>query len=123
MEKHSIENQGKVLRVLIDLCKQQEERTIFMSDFADKIVDICKFVSSDDLCTIIEILRDEGLIIAPATPYRNELNVHSIAITPKGYNFHPQKEYINKLRWSDRIWGFLTGSLFTAVISFIISRF
>ena len=120
MKELSIKNQSKVLEILINLCNRQNERTIFMSDYADKVVNECDFVSRDSLCLIIELLRDKQLIEALPSPYLESLNVYSIKITPKGYDFHPQAEYINKRRWSDRIWGFVTGALFSGIVSFII---
>lgn len=119
MEKYSIKKQSKLLRVLINLCDQREDRILFMSDDAEKIVSECSFVSHNELCTIINILKSKQLIESIPSPYSEELYAYNIKITPKGYDFHPQEEYINIRRWKDRIWGFITGSLFTAAVGLI----
>lgn len=118
MKNYSVKMQSKILKRLILLCDTSPNGVLFKPV---RFVENFPFVSQNVLMNIIEILEEKNLVDISWADYPESLNIYRLAITPQGYDFHPQAEYINTQRWKDRIWGFVSGSLFSAAISIIIA--
>lgn len=113
-------NQKKALGIIIELCSRNEHQVLYEPvGFADHF----PFLDAPTLSTMLDILEDKELIHPLYGNYPDSFNIYRLAVTPKGYDYLPQASFDNKERWKERIWGFLSGSLFTSFIAFLIQKF
>ena len=117
MNSLSLKNQKKVLNILIDMCDNTESGVIhtpvgFESRFP--------FLDAKNLDRILDILSNKEFISLLRADYPDNFDIASLSVTPEGLNFIPQTSYDNRQKWLERLWGFLTGSLFTAIISALL---
>lgn len=113
MKKHD-----KTLQKLIELSYEYNNHIIHRpTNFPECFT----FITVHELIDLLKILEEENLISVQYADYPDDFNIHYIEITPDGLFYTSKKKYRNKQKWSDRIWGFVTGSLFTVVITLIIN--
>lgn len=117
MNELSIKNQEKVLKTLITLCSDYPTPWIYQPK---KFPDNFKFISANSLIIILNLLEDKGLINVIYANLPESFNIHTITITPKGYDYHPQKQLKTTERWLERVYGFIFGTVLGAVVTYII---
>ena len=79
------------------------------------------FLDGRSLGLILDILHEQEFISLLEADLPDNFDIAHLSVTPKGYNFFPQVSYDNRRKWLERLWGFITGALFTAIIEFLIS--
>lgn len=52
--------------------------------------------------------------------FDDDIYLGTVSVTKEGLDYLEHLRNKTKLRWSDRIWGFVTGSLFTSLVSVIL---
>lgn len=120
MEKFSIKNQNKVLKKITSMCYPCPHGILYEPQgFENNFPHIPK----KELCVILDILASKDLIEICYGDYPDSFNIWSISVTTIGYNYIPQVSFDNRERWKERIWGFVTGSLFTALANIILQIF
>lgn len=117
MNELSIKNQEKVLKILIDLSDKSPTPWIYRPQCFENNF---KFISAESLITILDILADKEYISVQYANLPDSLNINTIQITPKGFNYHPQKALETKERWLERLFGFLCGTVLGSVVTYFI---
>ena len=117
MNPLSVKNQSKALDVIISLCDQDSYGVITQPrNFEDHF----PFLQQDQLRKILQILNDKELISLTPSQNKETFFIADLTVTAKGLNYKPQASYDNCQKWKELLWGFLTGSVFTAIISVLI---
>lgn len=117
MNELSIRNQEKVLKTLIKLCYDYPTSLIYQpKNFTDNF----NFISVESLIIILRLLEDKKLIYVCYANLPESFNIHTIEITPAGYDYHPQKQLRTAERWRERLYGFVFGTVLGAVVTYII---
>lgn len=114
---YKISNQLKTLKILIDLCSKEENDVLITpAHFEDNF----PFLNGLELSNMLDILESKELIVVHYADYPDNFDIAKLAITPAGYNYFPQASYDNMTKWKERLWGFISGSLFTSIIAALI---
>lgn len=117
MNELSIRNQEKTLNVLIELCEKSPTPWICRPvNFTDNF----KFISVEALIKILNILSDKGLIEVVYADYPDNFNIYTLTVTPKGFNYHPQKALRTKEKWLERLYGFIIGTVLGSIVTYLI---
>lgn len=117
MNQLSIKNQERVLKVLIRLCSESPTHWICKPvNFTDNF----KFITVESLIVILQILSDKMLITVQYADYPDNFNIHTLHVTPKGYDYHPQKSLRTKEKWLERLYGFIFGTLLGAMLTYFM---
>ena len=113
----SIRNQEKVLYKLITLCNSAPTKHLYRPVCFEENF---RFISANELDQILSILEDKEYIRVSYADLPNSFNIHTLSVTPKGLNYNPQKQLTIRERWCERIYGFIFGSVLTAIVSYFI---
>ena len=114
MKNLSIKNQHKVMKTISSMCYACPNCILYKPVGFDKYF---PYLQKKDLFIILDILEGKGLIEVCYGDYPDSLNIWSIFVTDAGFSYLPQASFDNRERWKERIWGFLSGSFFTALVS------
>ena len=120
MKNINIRNQHKVLKKITSMCYSSPRGILYEpKGFKDNF----PYLTNGELSLILDILSDKELIEITYDNCPDSFNIWSIVVTTMGYNYLPQVSFDNTERWKERIWGFLSGSVFTSVMAFLIQKF
>ena len=112
-----IRNQEKVLKKLISLC---DDSPTFIITRPVNFTDNFKFISVDALTQILSILENKKLISVLYADYPDNFNIAELYVTPDGYSYSPEKNYINQQKWKDRIIGFVFGTILGSAVTYFL---
>lgn len=118
MNKLNFKNQQKTLKILSSLCDSSRTGIISLPVRFEENFD---FLDAPSLAKMLQILEAKDLIQVHYADYPDNFNIYTLKVTPKGLDFEPQISYDKRQKWVDRIWGFVTGALFSAIIQFLVS--
>ena len=117
LDKLKLKNQRKTLKILSVLCDSTSNGILCKPEhFTENF----SFLDSLTLTKMLKLLEEKNLIEVQYADYPDNFNIYTLKITPEGLDFEPQISYDNLQRWIDRIWGFLTGTLLTIIIEFLL---
>ena len=119
MKKLTQRQQEKVLRIIIQMLDQQNSDCLVCPKNFEKSF---SFLSPSDLDHVLQILRDKGFISLVYADFPDSFNIYTLSVTPKGFNFFPQKSLTVKEKWAERAIGFILG-VATSVLTGIILEF
>ena len=68
----------------------------------------------------MDILHEKELISMLVADFPDSFDIAELSVTPKGYNFIPQVSYDTRQKWLERLWGFITGSVFTVIVGYLL---
>lgn len=118
MNKLNFKNQQKTLKILSSLCDSSRTGIISLPVRFEENFD---FLDAPSLAKMLQILETKDLIQVHYADYPDNFNIYALKVTPKGLDFEPQISYDKRKKWVDRICGFVTGALFSAIIQFLVS--
>lgn len=112
----TIRKQERVLKKLIKMAKETQTGVIYKPEhFSDGFPRSCRA----DLWDILEILQADGFICINYADIPECDNIYTVEVTPAGRNRLPTKRHEAALKWSERIWIFLSGLLTGAAVEWI----
>lgn len=119
MKKLNQRRQEKVLRRIIQMIDQQNsDHLVCPKDFEKSF----SFLCPADLDRVLRILRAKGLISIVFADFPDSFNIYTLSVTPKGFDFFPQKSLTTIEKWKERAVGFAFGVV-TTVVSGLILEF
>lgn len=119
MKKLTQKRQEKVLRRIIKMIDSQDSDCLVQPKGFEKAF---SFLSPPELDRVLRILRDKGLISITYADFPDSFNIYTLSVTPKGFDFFPQKSLTTQEKWKERIIGFVFG-VATSVLGGIILEF
>lgn len=119
MKKLTQKRQEKVLRRIIKMIDSQNSDCLVRPKGFEKAF---PSLSPAELDRVLRILRDKGLISVTYADFPDSFNIYTLSVTPKGFDFFPQKSLTTQERWKERILGFVFG-VATSVLGGIILEF
>lgn len=117
MSDHSIKNQEKVLKILIQLQKDSRTGWIYRPPNFERNF---SFVCTKTLIDLLAMLEAKGYINVVYSDLPDSFNIETIYVTPKGLDYAPQKQLAAKERWLERLYGFIVGIVLASIINYIV---
>ena len=117
MQTHSIKNQEKVLKKLIALRRSSPTQWLYRPNNFEKNF---PFIDPKFLSDILAMLEAKEYIKVVYTDSPESFNIETLAVTPKGLDYIPQKSLKSKERWLERLYGFIAGVVLSSVVTYFI---
>ena len=113
----SLKNQRKTLKIIDNLCDSTRTGVVCRPV---NFTDYFSFLDSLSLVKMLKILESKNLIKVDYADFPDNFNIYTLQVTPDGLNFEPQISYDTRQKWTDRAWGFITGTLLAIVLQFLL---